>query len=149
MKFRWIPLPRGVIALGLRLYRRTEQAELGLISAGVAFFGFLAIFPAVAALIATCRSRNGRRSARARARRQVGVEDVGVGRDPRADRRDRLRDTQNHLREVGEPLRVRIDDQRHRGERREQQAQRVQRGGGGRLARNSGVCRERVVNRLQ
>jgi len=36
----------------LRLYRRTEQAELSLISAGVAFFGFLAIFPAVAAIIA-------------------------------------------------------------------------------------------------
>ncbi|MEY4779292.1 MAG: hypothetical protein RLZZ607_605 [Pseudomonadota bacterium] len=36
----------------IRLYRRTEQAELDLISAGVAFFGFLALFPATAALIA-------------------------------------------------------------------------------------------------
>jgi membrane protein len=52
MPLRWIPLPPRWIAVGLRLYRRTEQAELGLISAGVAFFGFLAIFPAVAALIA-------------------------------------------------------------------------------------------------
>jgi membrane protein len=48
---RRIPLPPKLIAAGLRLYRRTEQAELGLIAAGVAFFGFLAIFPAVAALI--------------------------------------------------------------------------------------------------
>lgn len=52
MAYRWIPLSPGLIAVALRLYRRTEQAELGLISAGVAFFGFLAIFPAVAALIA-------------------------------------------------------------------------------------------------
>jgi membrane protein len=36
----------------LKLYRRTEQAELDLIAAGVAFFVFLAIFPAVAAVIA-------------------------------------------------------------------------------------------------
>ncbi len=35
----------------MRFYRRTEQAELDLISAGVAFFVFLAIFPAAAALI--------------------------------------------------------------------------------------------------
>ena len=34
-----------------RYYRRTEQAELDLISAGVAFFAFLAIFPAAAAII--------------------------------------------------------------------------------------------------
>ena len=40
------------MATVLRLYRRTEQAELDLISAGVAFFGFLAIFPGVAAIIA-------------------------------------------------------------------------------------------------
>ena len=39
-------------AFVIRLYRRTEQAELDLISAGVAFFGFLALFPATAALIA-------------------------------------------------------------------------------------------------
>ena len=49
---RWLPLPPNLIAAGLRLYRRTEQAELDLISAGVAFFGFLAIFPATAAIIA-------------------------------------------------------------------------------------------------
>ncbi len=52
MAFRWIPLPPGVIATMLRLYRRTEKAELDLISAGVAFYGFLAIFPAAAAVIA-------------------------------------------------------------------------------------------------
>ncbi len=49
---RWLPLPPDVLAAGLRLYRRTEQAELDLISAGVAFYGFLAIFPAAAAIIA-------------------------------------------------------------------------------------------------
>jgi membrane protein len=47
-----LPLPPSLVAAAWRLYRRTEQAELGLISAGVAFFGFLAIFPAVAAIIA-------------------------------------------------------------------------------------------------
>lgn len=36
----------------LRLYQWIEERELGLIAAGVAFFGFLAIFPALAALIA-------------------------------------------------------------------------------------------------
>ena len=49
---RWLPLPPDLVAAAQRLYRRTEQAELDLISAGVAFFGFLAIFPAVAAIIA-------------------------------------------------------------------------------------------------
>ena len=49
---RFLPLPPTMIAALLRFYRRTEQAELSLISAGVAFFGFLAIFPAVAAIIA-------------------------------------------------------------------------------------------------
>ncbi len=39
-------------AAPLRLYRRIEARELGLIAAGVAFFGFLAIFPALAAVIA-------------------------------------------------------------------------------------------------
>ena len=48
----WRILPPALIAATLRLYRRTEQAELDLISAGVAFFGFLAIFPGVAAIIA-------------------------------------------------------------------------------------------------
>ena len=47
-----LPLNPNLVASALHLYRRTEQAELGLISAGVAFFGFLAIFPAVAAIIA-------------------------------------------------------------------------------------------------
>lgn len=40
-----------VLAALWRFYRRVEQAELDLISAGVAFFSFLAIFPAAAALI--------------------------------------------------------------------------------------------------
>lgn len=35
-----------------RLLQRTEAADLGLISAGIAFFAFLALFPAVAAIIA-------------------------------------------------------------------------------------------------
>ena len=52
MALRWNPLPPAWTAAGLRLYHRTEQAELDLISAGVAFYGFLAIFPAAAALIA-------------------------------------------------------------------------------------------------
>lgn len=45
-------LPPRLAAALLRLYRRAEQAELDLIAAGVAFWGFLAIFPAVAAVIA-------------------------------------------------------------------------------------------------
>jgi uncharacterized BrkB/YihY/UPF0761 family membrane protein len=45
-------LQPDLLAFLVRLYRRTEQAELDLISAGVAFFGFLALFPATAALIA-------------------------------------------------------------------------------------------------
>lgn len=45
-------LPPNVIAALWRFYRRTEQAELDLIAAGVAFYGFLAIFPAAAAVIA-------------------------------------------------------------------------------------------------
>ena len=45
-------IPPNLLAAALRLYRRTEQAELDLISAGVAFYGFLAIFPAIAAVIA-------------------------------------------------------------------------------------------------
>lgn len=49
---KWLPLPPNVQAALLRLYRRTEQAELDLIAAGVAFYGFLAIFPAIAAIIA-------------------------------------------------------------------------------------------------
>lgn len=49
---RRLRLPPDLLAFAIRLYRRTEQAELDLISAGVAFFGFLALFPATAALIA-------------------------------------------------------------------------------------------------
>lgn len=43
---------RSLITLVLALLRRSDRAELGLIAAGVAFFGFLAIFPAVAVIIA-------------------------------------------------------------------------------------------------
>ena len=49
---RRLPFPPRLLAAALRLYRRTEQAELDLIAAGVAFYGFLAIFPGVAAVIA-------------------------------------------------------------------------------------------------
>jgi len=49
---RRLPIPPQWLAALLKLYRRTEQAELDLIAAGVAFFVFLAIFPAVAAIIA-------------------------------------------------------------------------------------------------
>ena len=49
---RLIPLPKTWIASGLSLARRIDQAELSLISAGVAFFGFLALFPATAVIIA-------------------------------------------------------------------------------------------------
>jgi membrane protein len=45
-------LPPTLIAAFWRFYRRTEQAELDLIAAGVAFYAFLAIFPAAAAVIA-------------------------------------------------------------------------------------------------
>lgn len=41
-----------MIAAFWRFYRRTEQAELDLIAAGVAFYAFLAIFPGAAAIIA-------------------------------------------------------------------------------------------------
>lgn len=45
-------MPPNILAALWRFYRRTEQAELDLIAAGVAFYGFLAIFPAAAAVIA-------------------------------------------------------------------------------------------------
>jgi membrane protein len=45
-------VPPNLLAAFWRFYRRTEQAELDLIAAGVAFYGFLAIFPAAAAVIA-------------------------------------------------------------------------------------------------
>ncbi len=45
-------VPPNILAALWRFYRRTEQAELDLIAAGVAFYGFLAIFPAAAAVIA-------------------------------------------------------------------------------------------------
>jgi membrane protein len=47
-----LPLPRYVIAAILRFFRRVEKSELDLIAAGVAFYGFLALFPAAAAVIA-------------------------------------------------------------------------------------------------
>lgn len=46
------PLPANVTAAILHFYRRIEQAEIDLIAAGVAFFAFLAVFPAAAAVIA-------------------------------------------------------------------------------------------------
>ncbi len=49
---RRLPLPRHVTAAILRFWRRIERAELDLIAAGVAFYAFLAIFPAAAAVIA-------------------------------------------------------------------------------------------------
>ena len=49
---RRLPLSPDLVAAALRLLRRSDQAELGLISAGVAFFGFLAMFPAAATVIA-------------------------------------------------------------------------------------------------
>lgn len=45
-------VPPHLLAAFWRFYRRTEQAELDLIAAGVAFYAFLAIFPAAAAIIA-------------------------------------------------------------------------------------------------
>lgn len=45
-------MPPRLMAAFWNLYRRIEQAELSLISAGVAFFGFLALFPATAVIIA-------------------------------------------------------------------------------------------------
>ena len=45
---RPLPLLRAAYALWIRI----EARELGLIAAGVAFFGFLALFPALAAVIA-------------------------------------------------------------------------------------------------
>jgi membrane protein len=59
MQYRYAPaLLRPLVVLRkiwrflMALWRRTDRAELGLIAAGVAFFGFLAIFPAIAAIIA-------------------------------------------------------------------------------------------------
>ena len=49
---RLIPIPPNIMAAFWRFYRRTEQAELDLIAAGVAFYAFLAIFPGAAAVIA-------------------------------------------------------------------------------------------------
>lgn len=43
---------RSFFSLIAALLKRSERAELGLIAAGVAFFGFLAIFPTVAVVIA-------------------------------------------------------------------------------------------------
>ena len=43
---------RGIARFLLRLYRLSDQRNIGLIAAGVAFFALLAIFPGLAALIA-------------------------------------------------------------------------------------------------
>jgi membrane protein len=45
-------IPANILAAVWRYYRRIEQAEIDLIAAGVAFYAFLAIFPAAAAVIA-------------------------------------------------------------------------------------------------
>lgn len=45
-------LPQSMIAAVWRYFRRIEQAEIDLIAAGVAFYAFLAVFPAAAAVIA-------------------------------------------------------------------------------------------------
>ena len=47
-----MPFIKSFTALVMALWRRSDRAELGLIAAGVAFFGFLAIFPTVAVIIA-------------------------------------------------------------------------------------------------
>ena len=44
--------PLRLLRATLALWTRIEARELGLIAAGVAFFGFLAVFPALAAVIA-------------------------------------------------------------------------------------------------
>ena len=49
---RRLPFSPDLIAAALRLYNRAERAELDLIAAGVAFYGFLALFPAAATVIA-------------------------------------------------------------------------------------------------
>lgn len=48
-------LPPNVVAAIVRYYQRTEKAELDLIAAGVAFYAFLAMFPAAAVVIAIWR----------------------------------------------------------------------------------------------
>ncbi|WP_333867767.1 YihY/virulence factor BrkB family protein [Cypionkella sp.] len=48
----WQLLPLRLRHALLGYYRRIEQAEIDLIAAGVAFYAFLAIFPAAAAIIA-------------------------------------------------------------------------------------------------
>ena len=45
-------LSNPIIHTAMRLWHRSFDAKLRLISAGVAFFGFLAVFPAAAAVIA-------------------------------------------------------------------------------------------------
>jgi membrane protein len=50
-----LPIPRSALRLWVRLrgvWDRTADRELSLIAAGVAFFGFMALFPALAAVIA-------------------------------------------------------------------------------------------------
>lgn len=44
--------PRGYLEIGLRVVKRFSHDRLSLVAAGVAFFGMLALFPALAALVA-------------------------------------------------------------------------------------------------
>jgi membrane protein len=53
LSLRWWPRTMQALALRvLHVWNRTADRELSLIAAGVAFFGFLAIFPGMAAVIA-------------------------------------------------------------------------------------------------
>lgn len=47
-----MPLRNRIPPVLTAIWRRTDRAELDLIAAGVAFYGFLAIFPAIAVVIA-------------------------------------------------------------------------------------------------
>ena len=53
MQFRF--RPPTIVAIVVRYYPRTERAELDLIAAGIAFYAFLAMFPAAAVIIAIWR----------------------------------------------------------------------------------------------
>jgi membrane protein len=52
LRFFRIKRPLRLLRAGYALWTRIEARELSLIAAGVAFFGFLAVFPALAAVIA-------------------------------------------------------------------------------------------------
>ena len=55
-----------------------------------------------------------------------GPDQCAGHRDPRADRADRLGDAEDRVRRPGEPLPVRVDDQRDHRQRRQRKAQRVE-----------------------